>query len=208
MLGSVILLNLANYAHWIAFPAVAKKAAAYYAVTGDMLDMIPTVSYAAGVPTCLLATYFVEAKGLKFGLRIGSFLTGIGGFLCCISTFYGVNQYIPIEIQFWSALVGQTLTGIACPFISCVPTKISQHWFADNQRTMATTILGMSYPLGIVIGQGITPWIVKGPEDIPLMNTVFFVPAFFGALLGLLKINSDTPPTPPSKSSVACISRK
>jgi hypothetical protein len=33
-MGTVILLNLANYAHWIAFPAVAKKAAAYYDVTG------------------------------------------------------------------------------------------------------------------------------------------------------------------------------
>ena len=74
--GTVILLNLANYAHWIAFPAVAKKAAAYYDVTGDKLDVIPTISYAAGVPTCLVATYIVEQKGLKLGLRIGAYLTG------------------------------------------------------------------------------------------------------------------------------------
>ena len=119
----------------------------------------------------------------------------------------------------------QGLTGLACPFISGVPTKISQHWhviiiitiimiisflklsslssctwfsylswslnskkiiaplvfmlfiiiplkissssttspwwqlttllnrFPDSQRTMATSLLGMSYPLGIVVGQ-------------------------------------------------------
>jgi hypothetical protein len=35
-MGTVILLNLSNYAHWIAFPAVAKKAAAYYDVTGKI----------------------------------------------------------------------------------------------------------------------------------------------------------------------------
>jgi hypothetical protein len=45
-------------------------------VSGDQLDMIPTVSYAAGIPTCLLATYLVESRGLKTGLRIGSYLTG------------------------------------------------------------------------------------------------------------------------------------
>jgi hypothetical protein len=59
------------------------------------------------------------------------------------------------------------MTGLACPFISGVPTKISQHWFPDSQvphlsyssqsallqRTMATSLLGMSYPLGIVLGQ-------------------------------------------------------
>jgi hypothetical protein len=32
--------------------------------------------------------------------------------------------------------------------------QISQHWFPDRQRTMATTLIGMSYPLGIVVGQG------------------------------------------------------
>jgi len=39
-MGTVILLNLANYAHWIAFPAVAKKAAAYYDVTGVNTEII------------------------------------------------------------------------------------------------------------------------------------------------------------------------
>ena len=29
LLGTVVLLNLANYAHWIAFPAVAKKVTTY-----------------------------------------------------------------------------------------------------------------------------------------------------------------------------------
>ena len=29
ILGTVVLLNLANYAHWIAFPAVAKKVHIY-----------------------------------------------------------------------------------------------------------------------------------------------------------------------------------
>ena len=33
-MGTVLLLNLANFAHWIAFPAIAKKAAAYYDVSG------------------------------------------------------------------------------------------------------------------------------------------------------------------------------
>lgn len=40
IMGTVILLNLANFAHWIAFPAIAKKAAAYYDVSGsDILAM-------------------------------------------------------------------------------------------------------------------------------------------------------------------------
>ena len=207
-MGTVSLLNLSNYAHWIAFPAVAKKAAAFYEVTGDQLDMIPTVSYAAGIPTCLLATYLVESRGLKSGIWIGSVLTGLGGLLCCASTLPGLAFYIPKSGQYWMALTGQALTGVACPFISCVPTKISQHWFPDNQRTLATTVLGMSYPLGIVVGQGLTPLMIHKPEHIPFMNIFFFLPALVGSVLGVWKVRASTPPSPPSSSSVMCYQRK
>ena len=176
------------------------QAAAYYDVSGEALDLIPTVSYAAGVPTCLIATYLIESRGLKTGIKIGAYLTGVGGLLCCLSTFPGLSQYIPKEYQYWLAVIGQGITGVACPFISGVPTKISQHWFPDRQRTMATSLLGMSYPLGIVLGQGVTPSLVQLPSDIPYMNIGFFVPALIGAILGIILVKSNMPPTPPSAS--------
>ena len=78
ILSSVVLLNLANYSHWVAFPAVAKTAAKHYDQDGETMDMIPTVSYGLGVPCCLIATYVVEKYGLKVGLNVGGILTGIG----------------------------------------------------------------------------------------------------------------------------------
>jgi len=200
IMGTVILLNLANFAHWIAFPAVAKKAAAYYDVSGMELDLIPTVSYAAGVPTCLIATYLIEARGLKVGVKIGAYLTGFGGLLCCLSTFPGLATNVPKYYQYWMAVIGQGATGLACPFISGVPTKISQHWFPDSQRTMATSLLGMSYPLGIVMGQGITPVLIQDPDQIPYMNIMFFIPAAIGTLLGIFVVKNNLPPSPPSAS--------
>ena len=77
---------------------------------------------------------------------------------------------------------------------------MSQHWFPDRQRTMATTILGMSYPLGIVLGQGVTPTLVQHPHNIPYMNIAFFVPAFLGTLMGIFLVKTNLPPTPPSAS--------
>ena len=169
-------------------------------MTGEQLDLIPTISYAAGVPTCLVATYLIESRGLRAGVRIGAYLTAIGGLLCCISTFPGLNQQIPKYYQYWMAVIGQGITGVACPFISGVPTKVSQHWFPDSQRTMATSILGMSYPLGIVLGQGVTPALVQHPNAIPFMNIAFFIPAIIGTIMGILLVKSNLPPTPPSAS--------
>ena len=55
-----------------------QTASKYYNQSGDKMDLIPTLSYGLGVPCCLLATYVVERHGLKNGLQIGGFLTGIG----------------------------------------------------------------------------------------------------------------------------------
>jgi hypothetical protein len=90
---------------------------------GEELDLIPTVSYAAGVPTCLLATYVIESRGLKIGVRpgaghprqvrIGAYLTGFGGLLCCLSSFPGIG--VPKYQQYWMAVVGQVGSGPASP---------------------------------------------------------------------------------------------
>ena len=42
-------------------------------------------------------------------------------------------------------------------FSSC---KVSQNWFPVSERLLATGVLAMSLPLGIVCGQGISPQFV------------------------------------------------
>ena len=84
--------------------------------------------------------------------------------------------------------MGQALTGIGCPFIACVPTKISQHWFADEQRSIATSLLGLSGSMGCIFGLAITPQFVHDPKDITTMNSVWFAPAAVGSLLTMWKV--------------------
>ena len=66
---------------------------------------------------------------------------------------------------------------------------------------MATAVIGLSQPIGIVLGQGITPLFVREPSDVPLLNIVWFVPAAVGLVLALTTIKSSMPPTPPSRSA-------
>jgi len=198
---AVFLLNISNYAHWVAFPAVNKVAAEYYDQPGWKMDWIPTLSYGLGVPCGLLATYVVERYGLKHGIQIGGSLTGIGGLMCFLSSMPHLADNLSNESKFNLALIGQALTGVACPFIACVPTKISQHWFADEQRSIATTVLGMAGSVGCILGQGITPLMVYQPTDIFLMNTVWFIPAAIGSVLTMWKVRSNYPPHPPSPSA-------
>ena len=49
--------------------------------------------------------------------------------MCFFSSLPYLADELENDVKFYLALVGQALTGVACPFISCVPTKISQHWY-------------------------------------------------------------------------------
>ena len=178
------------------------------------------ISYGLCIPFCLLAVYVVERKGLRFGLLVGAWLTAIGGSLCCLATLPGVwggEAWWSTAFSFKLTVVGQALTGMGCPFISCVPTKVrqgillmaimsfcyqvSQNWFGEKERTLATLILGMSNPLGLVLGQLITPLMIANPTQVPLLNLVWFLPAIPGFILTLGGVRSSLPPTPPSPSA-------
>lgn len=142
------------------------------------------------------AAYFA-----RFAIFMGTVLTFIGGLVRCISSFPGLGEHIDKEIQYWLCLLGQALVGMGNPMAVSVPTKISQHWFKESQRTFATIALAMSLPLGIVLGQGITPLYVKYKADVPTMNWIWFIPAAVTLGIFLLGVRTSKPPTPPSKSS-------
>ena len=74
----VLLLNLANASHLVAFPSVARLAAKYYEQTDEMMELIPKISFGLGIPSYLLAIFVVERFGLRIGLHVGGYLTAIG----------------------------------------------------------------------------------------------------------------------------------
>jgi hypothetical protein len=71
--------------------------------------------------------------------------------------------------------------------------------------TLATSLLAISLPFGIAIGYGGTTIFVTSPEDIPLMNWVWFIPAavtfVYVVVTMLTGLVSSQPPTPPSQSA-------
>ena len=73
--------------------------------------------------------------------------------------------------------------------------------FSEGQRTFATIVLAMSLPLGIVLGQGLTPLFVDQPKDIKMMNIIWFIPAALTQIMFLFCVRTSKPPTPPNKSA-------
>ena len=108
----------------------------YKGSTKEDITRILTVSYGLGIPFSIVAPFVVSKYGLRFGLYVGAILTFVGSLMCCLSTFPGLmneENSVPPVVWYWMTLVGQALTGMASPFLACVPTKVSQGWFDEKQ---------------------------------------------------------------------------
>ena len=64
------------------------------------------------------------------------------------------------ESRFYLALLGQVVTGVGGPLATCVPTKVSQAWFGESERIVATGLMTMIGTLGQVNYSGLqVKWI-------------------------------------------------
>ena len=62
---TVVMFNLSNNCLWISFSAVSTKAAQFYNVTVDDIDLLTSIFLYVGIPCCFALTWVID----KFGLR-------------------------------------------------------------------------------------------------------------------------------------------
>lgn len=72
----------------------------------------------------------------------------------------GLRDYSDPMAWYWLTICGQALSGIGAPFVACLTTKISHQWFKESERHFATAVIGMSTPIGTILGSGVTPLFV------------------------------------------------
>ena len=135
------------------------------------------------------------------GLFVGIFLTFLGGLFRLFCSLPFVDASLSKDAQYVIALVGQVCAGMANPIAVSVSTKVSQNWFAGEQRTLATVFLTMSSPIGVMVSQGLTPVMVKEASDIATMNIVWAIPSFVCLISWAVFVRTSYPPTPPSRSA-------
>ncbi|XP_076329016.1 solute carrier family 49 member A3-like isoform X3 [Tachypleus tridentatus] len=133
-------------------------------------------------------------------ILIGAWVNALGISLRAFST----TSWIPSEYQYQFSLVGQSVASCAQPFVFFIPTKVAEKWFPEHQRALATTIIGMANPVGMMIATASASSLLSVQctfSGIPLMNLVWSVPAIICVLLATFGVCSSTPPTPPSSSA-------
>ncbi|XP_077777448.1 solute carrier family 49 member A3 [Podarcis muralis] len=198
LLGVVCLLNCSNAMLWLTFAPVADKTAERFHTSMDMVNWLSLVYLVISVPVGLIAIWILDTVGLKCAVILCAWLNMMGS----VIRIFSILDFLDLgSLNFVYLLVGQCLCGTAQPLIIFSPTKLAALWFPEHQRATANMIASMSNPLGILIANLLSPALVQGGKDIPLMLGVYAGPAVFACALATLGVRDKVPPTPPSASA-------
>lgn len=195
---AVVLLNISNAAIWITYAPVASTVANFYDKHNGEVNYFSVSYLLVSIPFCFISTFAVNKVGLGVAIHAGAALNCVGAVIKAVGTSTFITS---TNTQFAISLTGQVIAAMAQSFLLFIPTKVSQIWFPEHQRTISTTVLSMSNPLGIVLAQIITPAIVKEAKDVTLNNYVWMGVAAAAQLCTLIFVTRSKPPTPASQSS-------
>lgn len=106
ILGLFSALHIMNQVLWISLSAVEEDVQKAYNMSEFEVNLIPTLYPIMFIPGVVLATIVYNHVNLRYGVLIGALLQAIGAGIKCL-----------VNIQFELLFVGQTLCGLAQPFI-------------------------------------------------------------------------------------------
>jgi MFS family permease len=146
-----ILVALISQLLWLTFAPISSEIEKLYNVTAFDISLLSLVWPLIFVITAIPVGIFIDKKGFKMSVSIGSIFLAVFSIIRIFSTFPDYNFII--------LLISQTGAAISQPFIFGSITKLSVSWFPENEQGIATGLGTIGLFLGMMIALAITPMI-------------------------------------------------
>ncbi|KAL7410407.1 major facilitator superfamily domain-containing protein [Mrakia frigida] len=195
-LGIIFLVNFLNAMNAFWFTAIASSTATHFNVSSSKVSWLVNITNLFFLVTSVAVPTLVQRYNPRKTVIGASFLLVVSGWIRYASTAPGLQS----GEKAWGVLLGsQVLVGLSQPFTLCIGSKYSELWFDLKGRTTATMLLTLGLPLGIAIGQVISPIIVTDPSLLPRSILIL---AIINSLALVSFFIPSAPPTPPTFSSL------
>ena len=197
-----VMYSASNAFQWTELVIISNVIEKYYNVstlTVTWTSMIYMVTY---IPLIFPASWFLQKKGLRLSVIIGSLGTCIGSWVKVMGTGQGIWCF-PI------VFCGQTIVAISQIFILGIPAELAAAWFPATQVSTACAVGVFGNQLGIALGFVIPPSVIRNQmekSDYHLIGTDLFYMFLTIAILTTVSFIliifafKDRPPTPPSRA--------
>ena len=202
MLFLFVMYSATNAFQWTELVIISNVIEKYYNVstlTVTWTSMIYMVTY---IPLIFPASWFLQKKGLRLSVVIGSLGTCIGSWIKVLGTGQA-SWCFPV------VFCGQTVVAISQIFILGIPAELAAAWFPSSQVSTACAVGVFGNQLGIALGFVIPPIIIKNQDDeshhYMIGNDLFNMFLAIGIITTVSFILiavafKDRPPTPPSRA--------
>jgi hypothetical protein len=108
------------------------------------------------VPMTFVGMWLYKVMPVQNVIRLSCSVILIG---CWFRVLTGVsNSFTPV-------LMGQVIISLAYPLVTNVMTRFSNTWFPDSERSIVTSVLGLSIPTGNLIAFLMSGIIFAGIEE-------------------------------------------
>jgi len=195
-----VFYSSSNAFQWTQLVIISSILERYYSVstlTVSWTSMIYMVTY---IPLIFPASWFLQKKGLRLSVLLGSFGTCVGSWIKVLATS---------PSQWWLLFSGQTVVAVSQIFILGIPAQLAATWFPSDQVSSACAIGVFGNQLGIALGFVVPASIVRSDKSVEavelvggdLYNMFLGVAVFTTALFLVILLGfKDRPPTPPSRA--------
>ena len=202
MLFIFVMYSASNAFQWTELVIISNVIETYYDVSTLAVTWTSMIYMVTYIPLIFPASWFLQKKGLRLSLIIGSLGTCIGSWVKVLATGQA-SWCFPV------LFCGQTIVAISQVFILGIPAELAAAWFPSTQVSTSCAIGVFGNQLGIALGFVIPPSVIrmqKEESDLHLIGTdlfhMFLAVAIITSISFILIVVAfkDRPPTPPSRA--------
>jgi len=200
MLFLFVMYSTSNAFQWTQLVIITNILEKYYQVETIYVSWTSMIFMATYIPLIFPATWFLQKKGLRWSILLGSLGTCLGSWI----KVFGTGRP-----QWWIMFSGQTIVAISQIFILGIPPQLAATWFPSSQVSSACAIGVFGNQLGVALGFVIPTSVVsnqKEEEDIHLIGEDLYNMCLGVAiittclLVAIVAVFKDQPITPPSRA--------
>ena len=148
MLAVYMFIVAMNQLLWITFAPITSEAVRYYGVSELWIGILSMSFMVVFIVFSIPASWIIDTYGIRIGVGIGAFLTGVFGLM---RGFAGTNFQI--------LMIAQIGIAIGQPFLLNAITKLSARWFPITERATASGLGTLAMYVGILAGMLFTPFL-------------------------------------------------
>jgi len=187
---AMFMLEAMSAASWPWFGPISNKVVRDFGFTLNEVNWMGNIIACVYLPMAFLTPIVIKRYGLKRCRDVATILLLLSGWI----RYAGTARSLSKGGAYALIILGQAFSGVSSSLYHILAPKYSERWFDRKDRTTATMITFIAYPIGGALGQ------VLSPPFSDTRKSILLLAIMSTAVIPIGLVVPEAPPVPPSHS--------